>query len=95
MVESLVRSARLSLLAATTTAILAAVNPAAADSLPDAPAIAGLESRTADVGDGVVLHYWIGGKGAPLVLLHGWPETGYAWRNVAPKSLLDDVDLPD
>jgi len=26
----------------------------------------------------------IGGKGDPLVLLHGWPETWYGWRHVMP-----------
>jgi pimeloyl-ACP methyl ester carboxylesterase len=25
------------------------------------------------------------GTGAPVVLLHGWPETGYAWRYIAPR----------
>ncbi len=62
---------------------LLANGPAVAQARP--PAIAGLESRSADVGGGVRLHYWIGGKGAPVVLLHGWPETGYAWRKLAPR----------
>ena len=26
----------------------------------------------------------IGGKGDPLVLLHGWPETWYGWSHVMP-----------
>ena len=60
---------------------------AAADVRAEPPAIEGLRSRFADVGDGVRLHYWIGGEGAPVVLLHGWPETGYAWRAVAPTLL--------
>jgi pimeloyl-ACP methyl ester carboxylesterase len=30
------------------------------------------------------MHYWIGGHSAPVILLHGWPETGYAWRRIAP-----------
>jgi len=57
---------------------------ASADPLPDPPDIEGLESRSAEVG-GVTLHFWIGGSGEPVVLLHGWPETGYAWRRVAPR----------
>ncbi len=34
--------------------------------------------------NGVQLHYVIGGHGDPLVLLHGWPQTWYAWHNVMP-----------
>ena len=30
------------------------------------------------------LHYAIAGQGDPVVLLHGWPETWYAWRKVIP-----------
>ena len=30
------------------------------------------------------LHYVIGGKGEPLVLLHGWGSTWYMWRKVMP-----------
>ncbi|MBD2771960.1 alpha/beta fold hydrolase [Iningainema tapete] len=39
--------------------------------------------HTATVGD-VRLHYVIGGKGDPVVLLHGWPQTWYAWRKIMP-----------
>ncbi|MFD3732724.1 alpha/beta fold hydrolase [Streptomyces sp. NPDC058632] len=38
---------------------------------------------TADV-DGVKMHYVTGGKGEPLVLLHGWPQSWYAWRGIMP-----------
>jgi pimeloyl-ACP methyl ester carboxylesterase len=34
--------------------------------------------------NGTQLHYVIGGKGDPVVLLHGWPQTWYEWRNVMP-----------
>jgi pimeloyl-ACP methyl ester carboxylesterase len=34
--------------------------------------------------NGIQLHYVIGGNGDPVVLLHGWPETWYAWRHVMP-----------
>jgi pimeloyl-ACP methyl ester carboxylesterase len=64
---------------------MATARPAAADPLPDPPSIEGLESRSADMGGGVSMHFWIGGNGTPVVLLHGWPETGYAWRHVAPR----------
>ena len=30
------------------------------------------------------LHAVIGGDGPPLLLVHGWPETWYAWRLVMP-----------
>lgn len=34
--------------------------------------------------NGVRLHYLTAGNGPPMVLLHGWPETSYAWRKVLP-----------
>ena len=35
-------------------------------------------------GNGVRLHYVIGGQGDPVVLLHGWPQTWYEWRHIMP-----------
>jgi pimeloyl-ACP methyl ester carboxylesterase len=40
-------------------------------------------SRYIDTGD-VRLHAVIGGEGPPLLLVHGWPETWYAWRLLMP-----------
>ena len=40
-------------------------------------------SRYVDAGD-VRLHVVTGGDGPPLLLVHGWPETWYAWRHVMP-----------
>jgi pimeloyl-ACP methyl ester carboxylesterase len=40
-------------------------------------------SRYIDTGD-VRLHAVIGGNGPPLLLVHGWPQTWYAWRLVMP-----------
>ena len=34
--------------------------------------------------NGVAVHYVTGGRGAPLVLLHGWTQTWRAWRRVMP-----------
>lgn len=34
--------------------------------------------------NGVRLHYVMGGKGEPLVLLHGFPQTWYSWHKVMP-----------
>ena len=34
--------------------------------------------------EGVRIHYVTMGQGAPVVLLHGWPQTWYEWRRVMP-----------
>jgi pimeloyl-ACP methyl ester carboxylesterase len=34
--------------------------------------------------NGIQMHYVIGGKGEPIILLHGWPETWYEWRHIMP-----------
>ena len=33
---------------------------------------------------GVRIHYAACGKGAPLILIHGWPQTWYEWRRLMP-----------
>src|SRR3954452_14685487 len=40
-------------------------------------------SRYVDTGE-VRLHAVIGADGPPLLLVHGWPESWYAWRLVMP-----------
>ena len=45
--------------------------------------VAGFASRSARV-NGVRLHYWIGGSGSPVVLLHGYAETSHMWRPLMP-----------
>ena len=45
-------------------------------------------SRYIETGD-VRLHAVIGGEGRPLLLIHGWPETWYAWRLVMPALAAD------
>ena len=40
-------------------------------------------SRYVDAG-GLRQHAVIGGDGPPLLLVHGWPETWYAWRLLMP-----------
>src|SRR5918995_847626 len=40
-------------------------------------------SRYIDTG-GLRQHVVIGGDGPPLLLVHGWPETWYAWRLLMP-----------
>jgi pimeloyl-ACP methyl ester carboxylesterase len=41
------------------------------------------ERHYADL-DGVRLHYVVEGRGTPVVLIHGVPESCYAWRHVIP-----------
>jgi len=40
-------------------------------------------SRYLDTGQ-LRLHAVIGGQGPPLLLVHGWPQTWYAWRMLMP-----------
>jgi haloacetate dehalogenase len=35
--------------------------------------------------NGIRLHYLMAGEGPPVVLLHGFPETSYAWRHQVPE----------
>jgi haloacetate dehalogenase len=39
--------------------------------------------RTAVV-NGIHIHYVTHGHGAPVILLHGWPEFWYGWRQQIP-----------
>jgi haloacetate dehalogenase len=45
--------------------------------------VAGFEYRRMDVG-GVTVNCAVAGSGAPLLLLHGYPENHLMWRDVAP-----------
>jgi pimeloyl-ACP methyl ester carboxylesterase len=36
------------------------------------------------VANGVRLHYVVAGQGEPVILVPGWPESWYAWRDVMP-----------
>lgn len=65
-----------------------AVTPKGPGAVPGAPYLpAGFadtfKSRYVDIG-GLRLHAVIGGKGRPLLLIHGWPQTWYQWRLVMP-----------
>ena len=48
-------------------------------------------SRYVDA-NGVRLHAVVGGKGRPLLLVHGWPQTWYQWRLVMP-ALAHDFEV--
>jgi pimeloyl-ACP methyl ester carboxylesterase len=47
------------------------------------PAVSGVAGRFAEV-NGVRLHYRIGGSGDPVVLLHGYTQTGHMWHPIVP-----------
>jgi pimeloyl-ACP methyl ester carboxylesterase len=59
------------------------------------PSVPGIAHRTIDV-EGVAIHVAEAGSGAPVLLLHGWPQHWYAWRKVAPELASDHhVICPD
>jgi pimeloyl-ACP methyl ester carboxylesterase len=64
-------------------ASVAAVRSSAAQQLAASEIPAGFQSRTADVG-AARIHFVVGGKGPPLLLVHGWPESWYEWRKMMP-----------
>ena len=46
--------------------------------------------------NGIRMHYRTLGAGPPVVLLHGWPQTGYCWRRVVGELARDHtVVVPD
>ena len=72
-------------MSASSTGLLAAEGPG---SVSEAPNLADgftdtFTSRYVDAG-ALRLHAVIGGDGPPLLLVHGWPETWYAWRLMMP-----------
>lgn len=46
--------------------------------------LSGFKNGTVSV-NGTTIHYVIGGKGAPLVLLPGWPQTWWEFHKIMPK----------
>jgi pimeloyl-ACP methyl ester carboxylesterase len=63
---------------------------AGAPNLPDGFAET-FASHYIDTGD-LRLHAVIGGEGPPLLLVHGWPESWYAWRHLMP-TLAEDFKV--
>jgi haloacetate dehalogenase len=58
--------------------------------------IPGFATRRVPVADGFSLHAAVGGKGDPVVLLHGFPQTHLMWRHVAADLARDrTVIVPD
>lgn len=63
---------------------------------PGTPSIPGFTEHRATVDDGVTLNAAVGGSGAPVVLLHGFPQTHLMWRHVAADLAADHtVICPD
>lgn len=53
--------------------------------LGPAPLMPGFTLHDVDVGAGVTIRAATAGKGPPLLLLHGHPQTHVTWRKVAPR----------
>jgi pimeloyl-ACP methyl ester carboxylesterase len=51
------------------------------DQVQDLPQVDGVEHRFVDA-DGLRVHVAEAGDGPPVLLLHGWPEHWYMWREV-------------
>lgn len=49
----------------------------------DIPHVAGVDHRFVDAG-GLRTHVALAGEGPPVVMLHGWPQHWYLWRDVIP-----------
>src|SRR6476619_5213818 len=74
----------------TTTSAPSPSGPGSVTGAPNLPAgfHSNFVSRQIDIG-ALRLHAVIGGEGPPLLLVHGWPETWYAWRLVMPELARD------
>jgi haloacetate dehalogenase len=58
--------------------------------------ITGFDYQRVTVAEGVALNAAVGGSGAPIVLLHGFPQTNLMWRHVAADLAADHtVICPD
>ena len=49
----------------------------------DIPHVAGVEHEFVDAG-GLRTHVALAGEGRPVLLMHGWPQHWYLWRDVIP-----------
>jgi pimeloyl-ACP methyl ester carboxylesterase len=63
--------------------------------LPEVPRLPGVEHRHETV-RGIRIHYAEAGAGDPLVLLHGWPQHWWMWRDlIGPLAERFHVIVPD
>lgn len=65
------------------TAVLAAAGQPASAGQVQAPSLPGFRSGYANV-NGIRMHYVTGGRGRPLVLVPGWPQTWWEFRKIMP-----------
>src|SRR5262245_30524641 len=72
-------------MSSSSTGLPAPEGPGSVGGAPDLPEgfASTFTSRYVDAG-GVRLHAVTGGAGPPLLLVHGWPQTWYAWRMLMP-----------
>src|SRR5215467_674753 len=72
-------------MSSSSTGLPAPEGPGSAGGAPDLPEgfASTFTSRYVDAGE-VRLHAVTGGAGPPLLLVHGWPQTWYAWRMLMP-----------
>src|SRR5215212_8746827 len=62
---------------------------------PPLPELPGVEHRFETV-DGIRMHYAEAGEGEPVVLLHGWPQHWWMWRDfIGPLAERFRVIVPD
>ena len=54
------------------------------DITSDAATIPGVTHHTFQSGDAVLHYVTAGAEGSPILLVHGWPETWWAFRSVIP-----------
>lgn len=60
------------------------------------PTVPGFEYHRVEAAGGVALNVAVGGRGTPVVLLHGFPQTHLMWRHVAAELAADHtVICPD
>lgn len=58
--------------------------------------LAPFEKQSLRTSDMRFSYYRLGSGGQPILLLHGWPQTSFAWRRVAPLLAAEfDVIVPD
>jgi hypothetical protein len=78
-------NAEISIMSAASAPLPAPEGPGSVSGAPNLPAgfTDTFTSRYIDAG-GLRQHAVGGGEGPPLLLVHGWPQTWYAWRLVMP-----------
>jgi pimeloyl-ACP methyl ester carboxylesterase len=74
----------------TSTDLPTAEGPGSVSGVPELPEgfANTFSSHYVDAGE-LRMHAVIGGEGPPLLLIHGWPQTWYAWRMVMPELAKD------